>query len=100
METKTFRIVSSTSLALTIAAAVLSIIGIAITGFYTGIIVLVLIAMIPVLSRYFAKGITQRTNNFQRRYFTTFTIINVLSILVVIWMSFVILVDRVFSKIL
>jgi hypothetical protein len=100
METKTFRVVTAISMVLTLTIAALSIIGVAITGLYPAIIVLVLVALIPISSKFYAKKIISKSNDFQRNYFTKFTIINLLSILVVLWMTFVILVDRVFSKIL
>jgi len=80
---------------LALAAAVLSLIGIAITGLYPGIIVLSVVALIPIASRFYAKRIIGKSNGFQRNYFTTFTIINLLLILVVLWMTFVIVHDRV-----
>ena len=43
METKTFSIVTSISMVLALTIAVLSIIGVAITGLYPGIIVLLLV---------------------------------------------------------
>lgn len=98
METKTFRVVTAISMVLTLTIATLSIIGLTITGIYPGIIVLVLVALIPIASKFYAKKIIGRSNGFQRNYYTTLTIINLLSILVVLWMTFVILVDRVFSK--
>ena len=100
METKTFNVATSISMVLTITVAALSIIGVAITGLYPGIIVLFLVALIPIASKFYAKKITTKSNSFQSNYFTTLTIINLLSILVVLWMTFVILVDRVFSKVL
>ena len=96
METKTFSAVTSISMILTLAVAILSLIGITITGLYPGIIVLLLVALIPIASKVYAKKMISRSNDVQRNYFTTFTIINFLLILVVLWMSFVILVDRVF----
>jgi hypothetical protein len=95
METKTFSVVTSISMVLALTAAVLSIIGIAITGLYPGIIVLSLVALIPIASKFYAKKIISKFNDFQRKYFTTLTIINLLSILVVLWMTFVIVHDRV-----
>jgi len=100
METKAFRVVTTISMVLTLSIAALSIIGISITGLYPGIFVLVLVALIPIASKFYAKKITSKSDDFQRNYFITFTIINLLSVLVVTWMTFVILVDRVFSKIL
>jgi hypothetical protein len=95
MGTKTFSVVTSTSMIVTLIVAVLSIIGIAVTGFYPGIIVLALIALIPVASRFYVKKIIGRSNSFRKNYYTTLTILNLLSILVVLWMTFVIVHDRV-----
>jgi uncharacterized membrane protein len=95
METKTFKVVTSISMVLAFTIAVLSIVGVAITGFYPGIIVLLLVALIPIASKFYAKKIITRSNDFQRNYYTTFTIINLLLILVVLWMTFVIVHDRV-----
>jgi hypothetical protein len=100
METKTFSVVTSISMVLALTVAALSIIGVAITGLYPGIIVLLLVALIPIASKGYAKKIISKSNDFQRNYYTTLTIINLLSILVVSWMTFVILVDRVFPIIL
>ena len=99
METKAFNVVTTISMVLILTVAALSIIGVAITGLYPAIIVLFLVALIPIGSKFYAKKISSKSNGFQRNYYTTFTIINLLSIIVVIWMTFVILVDRVFSKI-
>ena len=85
-------------LTLTVAAA--SVVGVAITGFYPGIIVLLLLTLIPITSNFYTKIIISKSNAFQRNYYTTLTIINLLTILVVLWMTFVILVDRVFGNIL
>lgn len=76
-------------------AAVLSMIGVGITGFYPGIIVLFLVALIPIASKFFAKKISDRSKGFQRNYYTILTMINVLVIIVVFWMTFVIVHDRV-----
>ncbi len=100
MGTKTFSVVTSISLVLTVTIAALSIIGIVITGLYPGIIVLFFVSLIPIASRFYAKKIVGNSRVFQRNYFTTLTIINLLSILVVVAMTFVILVDRVFPVIL
>ena len=97
MVTKTFSVVTSISMVLTLAVAVLSITGVAITGLYPGIIVLLLVAMIPIASKFYVKKITSKSNDIQRNYYTTLTIINLLSILVVLWMTFVIVHDRVLN---
>lgn len=95
MKTKTFSVINFISLVKALTAAMLIIIGIAITGLYPGIIVLLLIALIPVASKFYAKKIISKSNNSQKNYYTTFTIINLLVILVVLWMTFVIVHDRV-----
>ncbi|MEO6228589.1 MAG: hypothetical protein ABJB11_22175 [Ferruginibacter sp.] len=95
METKTFSVVTYIATVLTLAAAVLSIIGIAITGLYPGIIVLFLLALIPIASKFYAKKVIGKSSNVQRNYYTALIIINLLSILVVLWMTFVIVHDRV-----
>jgi hypothetical protein len=100
MGTKTFTIVTTISMTVTVAVAMLSIIGVTITGLYPGILVLLLLALIPISSKVYAKKIIVKSTDFQRNYYTTLTIINLLLILVVSWMTFVILIDRVFSIIL
>jgi ABC-type transport system involved in cytochrome bd biosynthesis fused ATPase/permease subunit len=100
MEKRTFSVVSSISMVIILIIVALSIIGVAITGYYPGIIVLFLVALIPIASKFYGNKIIKKSNDFQKNYYTTFTIINLLSILVVLWMTFVILVDRVFSKML
>ena len=57
METKTFSIVTSISMVLTLTVAALSIIGVAITGLYPGIIMLLIVALIPIASKFYAKKI-------------------------------------------
>jgi hypothetical protein len=95
MGMKTFSVVTSISMVLALTVAVLSIIGIAITGLYPGLIVLLLVALIPIASKFYAKNIISKSNDFQRNYYTTLTIINLLLIIVVLWMTFVIVHDRV-----
>jgi len=97
MKTKTFSVVTSVSMVLALTVAVLSLIGIIITGLYPGIIVLLIVALIPIASKFYAKKIISKSNDFQRNYYSTLTIINLLLILVVLWMTFVILHDRVLN---
>ena len=97
---KIFRVVTLISMIFTLTVAAASVIGIAITGLYPGIIVLLLLTLIPIASNFYAKKIIGKSNIFQRNYYVTLTIINLLTMLVVIWMTFVIMVDRVFSNIL
>ncbi len=95
MQMKAFSVVTSISMILALTVAALSIIGVAITGLYPGIIVLLLVALIPIASKFYAKKIINKSNDFKRNYYITLTIINLLSILVVLWMTFVIVHDRV-----
>ena len=97
MRMKTFGVVAYISMILALTVAALSIIGIAITGLYPGIIVLLLVALIPIASKFYAKKIISKSNHYQRNYYTTFTIVNLLSILIVLWMTFVIVHDRVLN---
>ena len=95
MGTKTFSVVTSISMVFALSVAVLSIIGVAITGLYPGIFVLLLITLIPIASRLYAKKMVSKSNDFKINYYAAVTIINLLSILVVLWMTFVIVHDRV-----
>jgi ABC-type microcin C transport system permease subunit YejE len=97
---KIFRIVTLISTILTLTVAFASVMGVAITGFYPGIIVLLLLTLIPIASNFCAKKIISKSTVFQKKYYTTLAIINLFTILVVLWMTFVILVDRVFGNIL
>lgn len=100
MGAKAFNVVTSISMIFIPTVASLSIFGVAITGLYPGIMVLILLALIPIASMYYTKKMSRKSNDFQRKYFTTLTIINLLAIIIVLWMTFVILVDRVFAKII
>lgn len=100
MVLKSLNMITSISLVLTIVVTVLSFIGIVITGFYPGMMVLLLITLIPIGSKYYIHKIHVKQNDLQSNYFTTIIIANLLSILAVLWMTFVIMIDRVFSKIL
>lgn len=95
METRTFNVVTSLSLGITITAAVLGIAGIAITGFYPAIVVFVALVLIPIASRYYAKKMSQGPHAHRRKHNTLLTLTNLLVILVVLWMAFVIVHDRV-----
>ncbi|SKA45490.1 hypothetical protein SAMN04488128_10712 [Chitinophaga eiseniae] len=88
METRTFSVVTALSMVFTITAAVLSVAGIAITGFYPAIAVFLALALIPMASRLYAKKM-------KGKYNTPLIVINVLLILVVLWMTFVIVHDRI-----
>lgn len=85
---------------LTFTIATASVLGLAITGFYPGMIVLLLLTLIPVTTKFFVKKIPGKSTAFRGNYYLICTLINLLVLLVVVWMTMVILVDRVFSKLL
>lgn len=94
---KTLNTITNISMPLALTAALLSIIGIIKTGFYPGIIVLSVLALIAIESRRYAKRMKNNHDGLQQKYTTTLMIVNLLLILVVMWMSFVIVHDRVFN---
>lgn len=100
MKSITFRVVTTISIAVTITIAALSIIGTAITGFYPGIVVFLAAALVPITSCFYERKIISRSDALRKSYYTTFTIINLLIILIFVFMTFVILVDRVFPVVL
>jgi uncharacterized membrane protein len=81
---KTFRIVTLLLVILSVTVASASVIGLPITGFYPGIIILLLLTIIPIASHFYAKKIISKSNVFQRNYYITLTIINLLTMLVVL----------------
>lgn len=95
MKTKTFSVVTTIALVLTVLVTTLSVIGIPITGVYPGIFVFIMLTLIATGSKFFAKRLSKTSIVFKRRYFTSLTLINLLVILVVLWMTFVIVHDRV-----
>ena len=97
---KIFRVVISSSKILTLTAAATSLVGVTLTGFYPGIIMLLLLTLVPFASDFYAEKKVAKSKAFQRNYYRTLTIINLLTMQVVLWMTFVIFVDRVFANIL
>lgn len=95
MKTKLFTRVTSLSIAVTFVALLLGLMGAAMTSFYPGLPVLIFLALIAIASRFYAKRISSKSNDFQRNYYTILTVINVLLILIALWMTFVIVHDRV-----
>jgi hypothetical protein len=57
METKKLSVLTSISMVVTFTIAVLSTIGIAITGLYPAIVVLWFVALIPIASKFFIKNL-------------------------------------------
>jgi hypothetical protein len=97
---KLFNVVSLISLVLTLTVATAIFIGLTITGFYPGMIVLLLLTLIPITSKIYTAKISGNSENFKRNYYLIFTIANLITILLVMWMTFVIMVDRVFGKLI
>lgn len=95
MKTKLFTRVTTLSIAVTFVALLLGLIGAAMSSFYPGLAILIVMALITISSRFYATRISARSNDFQRNYYTIFTIMNVLLILIALWMTFVIVHDRV-----
>lgn len=95
MKTKTFSVVTSIALVLTVLVTTLSVIGITIAGVYPGIFVFIILALIATGSKFFSKRLSKTASVFKRRYFTMLTLINLLVILVVLWMTLVNVYDRV-----
>ena len=95
MNMKTSRVIICLAMGLTLAAALLSIIGTAFTGFYPGIMVLCALTLIPIVSWSRAKRIPDEPASRQGNYSVVVGLVNLLVILVVLWMSYVIVHDRV-----
>ncbi len=91
--TKIFKGVTRTSTAVTFTATILSIIGMVITGFYPGIVVYIFFTLIPIASNFYAN----KTKSVA--FYTKLIILNLLVILIVFWMTFVIMIDRVIPNI-
>lgn len=97
---KICRVVNLISMIMTLTVAAVSFVGTVITGFYPGIIVLLFLTLIPIASEFYTKKTNSKSKSGQRNYFMTIIFINLLTIIVVLWMTFVILVDRVLGKVL
>lgn len=93
MSYRTFRLISLVALIVVVAAAVASLAGIYVTGLYPGIFVLCLLTFIPLGSRSFTENKSDGSS--KGIGLTLLGLLNILVILVVCWMSFVIIHDRV-----
>jgi hypothetical protein len=82
-----FRKINFTALVMTLAAAALSVLGIMKTGFYPAIIVLCILPAVPFSSKAYVEN--------SGKVRGALVWLNALVILVVLWMSFVIVHDRV-----
>lgn len=76
--------ITNISMPLTLTAALLSIIGIIKTGFYPGIIVLSVLAMIAIASKRYANRIKNSQENLQPKFITLLIIVNLFLMLVVL----------------
>lgn len=95
MPTKAFNTITFIAMLLTIVTAIAGLVGIPFTGFFPAIAVLLLLTCIPVASRFYSKKIAAKSIGFQKRYYSTLTAINLLCIVVIFWMAFVIIHDRI-----
>ena len=95
MEPKIVRVVCFLAMVLNLTALVCCLIGLSVTGFYPGIVVILLLALIPIVSKFWAKKMIGKSGAFQRNFYKTVVIVNLFSILVVLWMTFVITIDRI-----
>lgn len=92
---KTLTAITNISMPLALTAALLSIFGSIKTGFYPGIIVLSVLALIAIASRRYTKRIKNSQDGLQLKFINPLIIVNLLLIAVVLWMTFVIVHDRV-----
>ncbi len=92
---KSFNVVTTISMVLTLLAAALSVASLIIYGFYPALFALWLLPLIPIASRRYAKKINSRSKDATKHSFVALTLLNVLIILVELWMAFVIVHDRV-----
>jgi hypothetical protein len=96
---KKSRIIILTSFIITLSVAALTLIVFPVTGFYPGMVVLISLTLIPIASFFYARRINTRSDVFQGNIYATLSIVNLLVIFVVLWMSFVITIDRVIPNI-
>ncbi|MBX7125097.1 MAG: hypothetical protein K1X47_05355 [Cyclobacteriaceae bacterium] len=95
MKILTFEAVNIAALAVTLSAATFSLMGIAVTGVYPGILVLWCLTFIPIISRIYKRRQSSHSATNEVPRFRLLTVVNALCILVVLWMGFVIVHDRV-----
>ncbi|THD30711.1 MAG: hypothetical protein DI588_14880 [Flavobacterium johnsoniae] len=95
MASKSFILITTLSVIVTFIAVVLGFIGVVISEIYPGFIILFLLMLIAIGSKWYAKKNSDKHNNFQGNYYTILTVLNLLIILVTLWMTFVITHDRI-----
>jgi len=77
---KICRVVTFISMIMTLTVAAASVVGIVITGFYPGIIVLLLLTLIPIASYFYNKNMLAKTILYRE-------IISLQSLLLIYWLS-------------
>lgn len=92
---KIFRMITSIARVFSLLAFALGVVGAIMTGLYPGFLVLIGLAIIPLASRSYVKQKIEMNDRATNDNHWLLTALNFLVILVVIWMSFVILIDRV-----
>jgi hypothetical protein len=92
---KTFNVITTIAMTVTLLAAVLSVAGIPFYGLYPAMAALWSLPLIPIFSRRYVKKVNSRIDGSQKKSFVALTILNAFIILVELWMAFVIVHDRV-----
>lgn len=92
---KTFKVITSIARVFSLLGFALGVVGAVMTGLYPGFLVLIGLAIIPLASRSYVKQKIEVNTGASMQNHWLLTGLNFLVILVVIWMSFVILIDRV-----
>lgn len=95
MKPKAFGVVTFIAMILAFVALIIGVFGVIFSGFYPAVIVLLLLVFIPVCSRIYPKKVVSNPSGFQPGIYRALTFLNLIIILTVVWMSFVILIDRV-----
>lgn len=95
MEPKAFRIISFLAIVLSFSAAIFCLLGLVITGFYPGIPVLLFLLLIPLVTGIYRKRMVYKSRTVRRKVYRTLTLINLLLIPIVLWITFVITIDHI-----
>lgn len=92
---KAFNVVTYIAKVFSLLALALGIVAAVMTGLYPGFLVLIGLAIMPLASRSYVKQKSEMNAEGNNQPHWLLTGLNFLVVLAVIWMSFVILIDRV-----
>lgn len=92
---KAFNVITSIARVFSLLALALGIVAAVMTGLYPGFLVLIGLAIMPLASRSYVKQKIEMNAEGNKEPHWLLAGLNFLVILAVIWMSFVILIDRV-----